>query len=85
SIEEIGIEFTGIRPGEKMYEELLSENEIHKEPVFPKIFIGKSVDIAFEKIDYLLSNYIIFDERYLKDYIISLANGREMERVGLVK
>ncbi|WP_277680106.1 polysaccharide biosynthesis protein [Gracilibacillus dipsosauri] len=84
SIEEIGIEFTGIRPGEKMYEELLGENEIHKEPVFPKIFIGKSVEVDFDQVDYLLSNYIIFDERYLKDYVISLANGREMERVGIM-
>ena len=43
SIEDIGIEFSGIRPGEKMYEELLGEKEVHSEAVFPKIFIGKAV------------------------------------------
>ena len=42
SVEEIGIKFSGLRPGEKMYEELLNENEVQTEQVFPKIFIGKA-------------------------------------------
>src|SRR6476646_5312979 len=42
SIEEIGIKFSGLRPGEKMFEELLNENEVQAEQVFPKILIGKA-------------------------------------------
>lgn len=42
SLEEIPIQFTGIRPGEKLYEELLNENEVHPEQIYPKIHIGKS-------------------------------------------
>ncbi len=42
SEEEIGIEFSGIRPGEKMYEELLNPEEIQEELIYPKIHIGKA-------------------------------------------
>jgi len=38
--EQISIEFSGIRPGEKMFEELLKEGEIHPRAVYPKIFTG---------------------------------------------
>lgn len=40
--EDIGIEYSGVRPGEKLFEELLNENEIHPEQVYEKIYIGKT-------------------------------------------
>lgn len=40
--EDIEIEYAGIRPGEKLFEELLKENEIHPEQIYEKIYIGKS-------------------------------------------
>lgn len=39
--EDIGIEFNGIRPGEKLFEELLNKDEIHPEQVYEKIYRGK--------------------------------------------
>ena len=33
---------SGIRPGEKMYEELLNEEEIQEQYVYPKIHVGKA-------------------------------------------
>ena len=38
---DIGIEFSGIRPGEKLFEELLNKDEIHPEQVYDKIYRGK--------------------------------------------
>ncbi len=55
--EEIGIRFAGIRPGEKMYEELLGEGEVHSKQVFPKIYIGKNNDVPVTA----LYNFINFE------------------------
>ncbi|WP_353854521.1 nucleoside-diphosphate sugar epimerase/dehydratase [Bacillus sp. Bos-x628] len=42
--DQIPIIFTGIRPGEKMHEELLNHHEKAQEQVFPKIHIGHALD-----------------------------------------
>ena len=41
--EDIKIEFTGLRPGEKMYEELLMNEEGLKETANKMIYIGKPI------------------------------------------
>ncbi|WP_409252146.1 polysaccharide biosynthesis protein [Bacillus sp. SCS-153A] len=77
TIEEIGLKFSGIRPGEKMYEELLGENEVHSEAVFPKIFIGKTVEFDYERIYNLVENHASFEPHYLAQYVLDLANKQE--------
>ncbi|XXM72941.1 polysaccharide biosynthesis protein [Lysinibacillus sphaericus] len=74
SIEEIGIKYAGIRPGEKMYEELLGENEVHGEAIFPKIFIGKTVEFDVRRVSNLVENHQAFDQDYISQYVLSLAN-----------
>ncbi|MFJ7681457.1 polysaccharide biosynthesis protein [Peribacillus butanolivorans] len=77
AVEEIGIEYSGIRPGEKMFEELLGENEVHGEAVFPKIFIGKAVLEQEDEIHYLLSSQENLSSKELKEFVINLANRRK--------
>ncbi len=43
--EDIKIEFTGLRPGEKLYEELLMEEEGLRETANKLIFVGKPIEI----------------------------------------
>jgi FlaA1/EpsC-like NDP-sugar epimerase len=42
---QIGIEFTGLRPGEKLYEELLADSEFTRPTHHPKIRIAKVADV----------------------------------------
>lgn len=73
SEEEIGIQFSGIRPGEKLYEELLNENEIHPQQVYEKIYRGKTTTPPKEEIDEAIS-YLEAHNNEIKDKLIKLAN-----------
>lgn len=85
NIDEIGIKYAGIRPGEKMYEELLGENEVHKKEVFPKIFIGKTVEFEFEKVNNLIESHTTFTSKNLSNYVLDLANKTEKQLIKSAK
>lgn len=71
SVDDIGIEFTGIRQGEKLYEELLSYNEIHPEQVYKKIYRGKVNQLPKTQIDGMI-NELLHD--FSKEKIIGYTN-----------
>ncbi|PGM72175.1 hypothetical protein CN952_14865 [Bacillus cereus] len=70
SKDEIDIEFTGIRPGEKMFEELLNENEVHPNQVFPKIHIGRSVSLDNEMLYEFIDQYHLLNKEELRNSLL---------------
>ncbi|MBW8348393.1 polysaccharide biosynthesis protein [Bacillus sp. IITD106] len=74
SVDEIGIEFSGIRPGEKLYEELLKDEEIIEKQVYPNIYIGKAGKLYLEEIEEIIETYSILDSEMLRKTLIGLAN-----------
>lgn len=74
TLDEIGIEYSGIRPGEKLFEELLKDEEIHEQQVFPKIYIGKTAALYINEIEYLIDNYESMEKDQIREMVLAIAN-----------
>lgn len=71
--EDISIEYTGMRPGEKLFEELLNKNEIHSEQVYEKIYRGKAITVHKNELDEVI-NELFTNQNESKEKLIQFAN-----------
>ncbi|MBB6449884.1 FlaA1/EpsC-like NDP-sugar epimerase [Geomicrobium halophilum] len=73
SEDDIGIEYTGMRPGEKMYEELLKDEEIDRKQVYPKIHIGRTTEVPMNNLKELFNTYNYKTTEGLKQVLLNIA------------
>ncbi|WP_100405641.1 polysaccharide biosynthesis protein [Bacillus solitudinis] len=77
--DEIPIKFTGMRPGEKMFEELLGKDEVHAEQVYPSIYRGKTplvnINVTFD----LVERFQGMSREMLRQELLDIANFRTRE------
>ena len=71
--EEIGIVESGIRPGEKLYEELLSSEERVSEQIHEKIFVGRVTNKDQNSVQTFIHSLLSLDQKELKDVLIEFA------------
>ncbi|MFJ7830493.1 polysaccharide biosynthesis protein [Peribacillus sp. NPDC097284] len=76
SEEDISIEFTGMRPGEKLFEELLNKEEIHEQQIYPNIYVGKTGKLYSKEIEDIINSYLDMDKEALRKILVDLANER---------
>lgn len=83
TVEEIKIEFSGIRPGEKLYEELLNESEIHPNQVYEKIYRGKVSTKPLHDIIKNINDFMKSDN--LKSDILNFVNEKNVKEISNIK
>ena len=70
--EEIDIRYNGIRPGEKMYEELLGEDEVLPGQVFEKIYVGRTMEVNGQIIQAIMETYDTYEKENLKNALMNI-------------
>lgn len=71
--DQIDIIETGIRPGEKLYEELLVSKELSEEQVFDKIFVGNVKGFSLQQVKAFIE-HLPKEEKKMRQEIIRFAN-----------
>ncbi|MBC1358389.1 polysaccharide biosynthesis protein [Listeria booriae] len=72
TLQEINIAFTGIRSGDKLYEELMNEGEMYPEQIIPKVHIGRPTTFSAECITHFIETFNQLDDEILVQTIYDL-------------
>lgn len=72
--DDIPIVESGIRPGEKLYEELLIEGQLAENQVYEKIFVGNPTQYVRQAVLDFVSSLCNLDDEELSDKLIAYAN-----------
>jgi FlaA1/EpsC-like NDP-sugar epimerase len=93
SSEDIEIRFTGLRPGEKLFEELALKDEVARKTTHPKIFIGRLRPCKWEEINRAIEDLSVLADsaepqsilrqlkRIVPEYEVSMPAPREMPHI----
>ena len=73
TVDKIGIVESGIRPGEKLYEELLSSDERISDQVHEKIFVGKVTAKPLAEVEAFIEGLLVMDNITLKEMLVEFA------------
>ncbi|TMN21943.1 polysaccharide biosynthesis protein [Lentibacillus cibarius] len=83
SEDDIAIQFSGIRPGEKMFEEMLGEDEVYPEQVFEKIYIGKTNEVDITTVNRITQQLNDLSDDALRDRLLEAASTHKtIETIG---
>ncbi len=76
SEDEITIEYSGMRPGEKLFEELLGKNEVHEEQIYPQIYRGKTPPVNIQVVFELVGEFDSMTAEKLRERVLDIAHFR---------
>lgn len=74
--DEIDIQYSGMRPGEKLFEELLGKDEVHQEQIYPMIYRGKTPPVNIHVIYELVEEFYGMGADGLRDRVLDIAHFR---------
>ena len=83
--DEIEIVESGIRPGEKLYEELLADDENTAEQIFEKIFVGKVHNLPIHQVNKFIHSLEALSTDELKEVLVQFANNTYEENQEVIE
>ncbi|TMW72240.1 polysaccharide biosynthesis protein [Alteribacter natronophilus] len=83
SEDDIKIKYSGMRPGEKLFEELLGEDEVHNEQIYPMIYRGKTPPVDMDIIYNFTEMFESYSVKSLRERTLDLAHFRIEEEASL--